>query len=88
MNIGTVFSAPGRECEEPALIPRNTFGDNTPMREIDRWAHEEMELAARHGDRAQKRRRYVDSLIKAINGDLDGFTLGEAERRFWGGNDD
>jgi hypothetical protein len=56
------------------------------MREVDRWADEEVELAARHTDRAQKRRYYVDSLIKAVNGDLD-VTLGEAERRFHAGND-
>lgn len=76
---GGIF--PRGECEEGALIPRDTFPDATPMSEIDRWANEELELAARHTDRAQKRRYYVDSLIKAVNGDLNA-TLGEAERRF------
>jgi hypothetical protein len=76
---------PRDDCEG-ALIPRDTFPDATPMSEIDRWADEELELAARHTDRAQKRRYYVDSLIKAINGDLN-VTLGEAERRFHHGDD-
>jgi hypothetical protein len=65
--------------EEGALIPRDTFPDTTPLRELDRWADEEVELAARHVERARKRRRYVDSLIKAANGNLNA-TLGEAER--------
>jgi hypothetical protein len=77
---------PWSDNEEGALIPRDTFPDATPMSEIDRWTDEELELAARHTDRAQKRRHYVDSLIKAINGDLS-VTLGEAERRFHHGDD-
>lgn len=76
---GGIF--PRSEFEEGALIPRDTFPDATPMREVDRWAEEEVELASRHAERAQKRRRYVDSLIKAVDGDLDA-TLGEAERKF------
>lgn len=72
---------PRSEFEEGALIPRDTFPDATPMHEVDRWAEEEVELASRHGERAQKRRRYVDSLIKAVGGDLNA-TLGEAERKF------
>lgn len=71
--------------EEGALIPRDTFPDTTPLRELDRWADEEMELAARHGERARKRRRYVDSLIKAANGDLNA-TLGEAEQNLHHGD--
>ena len=83
-----------------ALIPRDTFAATTPLREIDRWAdeevelaqrhlelaHEEVELASRRTERAGKRRRYVDGLIKAINGDLD-VTLGEAEHRLHDGDD-
>jgi len=71
---------PREQSEEGAIIPRDTFPDTTPLAEIDRWADEELELAARHGERAQKRRYYVDSLIKAVNGDLNA-TLGEAEQR-------
>lgn len=71
---------PRGEFEEGALIPRDTFPDTTPMYEVDRWANEELELAARHAERAHKRRRYVDSLIKAVNGDLNA-TLAEAERK-------
>lgn len=78
---------PYEQAEEGALIPRDTFGDSTPLREVDRWADEELELAARWATRAHKRRRYVDALIKTVNGDLD-VTLGEAERRFHGGADD
>ena len=72
---------PRGEFEEGAIIPRDTFPDATPLHEIDRWADEEVEIAARHGERAHKRRRYVDGLIKAVGGDLNA-TLGEAERRF------
>jgi hypothetical protein len=74
---------PRGECGTEAIIPRDTYGDNTPLHEVDRWADEELELAARHTGRAEKRRRYVDSLIKAVNGDLNA-TLGEAERRLHG----
>ena len=74
---------PRDECGTEAIIPRDTYGDSTPLHEVDRWANEELELAARHTGRAEKRRRYVDSLIKAVNGDLNA-TLGEAERRLHG----
>jgi hypothetical protein len=74
---------PRDECGTEAIIPRDTYGDSTPLHEVDRWADEELELAARHTGRAEKRRRYVDSLIKAVNGDLN-VTLGEAERRLHG----
>lgn len=74
---------PRGECGTEAIIPRDTYGDSTPLHEVDRWADEELELAARHTGRAEKRRRYVDSLIKAVNGDLNA-TLGEAERRLHG----
>lgn len=74
------------ENAEGALIPRDTFPDTTPMYEVDRWADEEVELASRHAERAQKRRRYVDSLIKAVNGDLNA-TLAEAERKFHDSDD-
>jgi hypothetical protein len=74
---------PRGECGTEAIIPRDTYGDNTPLHEVDRWTDEELELAARHTGRAEKRRRYVDSLIKAVNGDLNA-TLGEAERRLHG----
>lgn len=77
---------PWDDTDEGALIPRDTFPDSTPMREVDRWANEELELASRHADRAHKRRRYVDSLIKAINGDLNA-TLREAEHRLHHGDD-
>lgn len=77
---------PWDDTDEGALIPRDTFPGITPMREIDRWTDEELELASRHVDRAHKRRRYVDSLIKAINGDLNA-TLDEAERRLHDGDD-
>jgi hypothetical protein len=69
------------ENEEGALIPRDTFGDDTPLSEVDRWADEQLELAARFTDRATKRRFYVDGLIKAVSGDMNA-TLGEAERAF------
>jgi hypothetical protein len=69
------------ENEEGALIPRDTFGDDTPLSEVDRWADDELELAARFTDRARKRRFYVDGLIKAVSGDMNA-TLGEAERAF------
>lgn len=69
------------ENEEGALIPRDTFGDDTPLYEVDRWAAEQLELAARFTDRATKRRFYVDGLIKAVDGDMNA-TLGQAERAF------
>lgn len=78
---------PYDQVEGGALIPRDTFGDTTTLRELDRWADEELELASRFSARAHKRRRYVDGLIKAANGNLDA-TLVEAERRFHGDADD
>lgn len=77
---------PRSEHEEGALIPRDCFPDTTPLAEIDRWTNEELELASRHADRAHKRRRYVDSLIKAVDGDLNA-TLGEAEHLFHDSDD-
>jgi hypothetical protein len=64
-----------------ALIPRDAFPDSTPLPEIDRYADQELELAARHTDAAQRLRFYVDSLKKAVP-DWQNATLGEAERAF------
>jgi hypothetical protein len=80
---GGIF--PRDDCEG-ALIPRDTFPGTTPMHEIDRWASENLELMSRGLDRAHKIRRYADSLIKAVNGDLQ-LSLDEAERRLHNGND-
>lgn len=74
---------PRTEYEEGAIIPRDTFPDSAPLHELDRWAAQELELAARFSAKADKVRRYVDSLIKAANGDLN-MSLGEAERLLHG----
>jgi|SRR5262252_1101260 len=69
------------QYEGGGLIPRDAFPDNTPMHEINRWADQELELAARFTGKAERLRFYVDGLIKAVHGNMDA-TLGEAERAF------
>ncbi len=71
------------------LIPRDAFPDSTPLAEIDRWTDRELELAARFTDKAQRRRFYVDGLIKAAGSDWRqrNVTLGEAERAFHDSDD-
>lgn len=74
---------PAKQSEEGALIPRDTFPDSTPLRELARWVEQEKELARRFGARVDKLGRYFDALVKAANGDLN-VTLEEAERRLHG----
>lgn len=77
------------EQYDGALIPRDAFPDSTPLAEIDRWTDRELELAARFTDKAQRRRFYVDGLIKAVGSDWRErhVTLGEAERAFHDSDD-
>lgn len=80
---------PREDCEERgeepggAIIPRDTFGDTTPLSELVRWAEQERELARRFNARVDRLCYYIDSLVKAANGDLT-MTLGEAEGRLHG----
>src|SRR5258707_10860199 len=74
------------QYEDGGLIPRDAFPDSTPMLEISQFADRELELAARYTDKAQRRRFYVDSLIKAAGTDWQSMTLGEAERAFHDGD--
>ena len=85
---GRIF-AEDDQYEGGALIPRDAFPDSTLLDEIDRWADRELELAARFTDKAQRRRFYVDSLIKAAGSDWRerNVTLGEAERAFHDSDD-
>jgi hypothetical protein len=71
------------------LIPRDAFPDSTPLAEIDRWTDRELELAARFTDKAERRRFYVDGLIKAAGSGWRerNVTLGEAERAFHDSDD-
>jgi hypothetical protein len=71
------------------LIPRDAFPDSTPLAEIDRWADQELELMARGMGKAQRRRFYVDGLIKAAGSGWRerNVTLGEAERAFHDSDD-
>jgi hypothetical protein len=78
---------PYDQCEGGALIPRDTFGDTTPLSELVRWAEQERELARRFNARVDRLCHYIDSLVKAVNGDLNA-TLGEAERRLHGNSND
>jgi hypothetical protein len=73
----------GEEPSEGALIPRNTYPDTTPLSELVRWAEQERELARRFNARVDRLCHYIDSLVKAANGDLN-MTLGEAEKRLHG----
>lgn len=73
----------GEEPREGALIPRDTFPDTTPLSELVRWAEQERELARRFNARVDRVCYYIDSLVKASNGDLT-MALGDAERRLHG----
>jgi hypothetical protein len=75
------------QYEGGGLIPRDAFPDSTPLPEIDRYADQELELAARHTEAAQRLRFYVDGLIKAVGAGWRNATLGEAERAFHDGDD-
>ena len=73
----------GEEPREGALIPRDTFPDTTPLSELVRWAEQERELARRFNARVDRLCYYIDSLVKAANGDL-AMALGDAESRLHG----
>ena len=73
----------GEEPREGALIPRDAYPDTTPLSELVRWAEQERELARRFNARVDRLCYYIDSLVKAANGDLN-VTLGEAESRLHG----
>lgn len=73
----------GEEPSEGAMIPRDTYPDTTPLSELVRWAEQERELARRFNARVDRLCHYIDSLVKAADGNLN-MTLGEAENRLHG----
>jgi hypothetical protein len=86
-NNATRRATEDAQYDDGALIPRDAFPDSTPMPEIDRWTDQELELQARGMGRAQRRRVYVDSLIKAGGDDWRNMNLGECERAFHDSDD-
>lgn len=80
-------AAEDAQYDDGALIPRDAFPDSTPMPEIDRWTDQELELQARGMGRAQRRRFYVDGLIKAGGDSWRSMSLGECERAFHDSDD-
>ena len=54
--------------EQLALFGR--FADDTTLAEMQRYCSAQAEMTARFSERDDKRQRYLDSLIKAVGGDL------------------
>lgn len=61
--------------EQRGLFER--FSDDTTLAALQRYADEQAELTARFSRRCEMRQSYLDSLVKAVNGDM-AKTLGEA----------
>ncbi len=66
------------QYEGGGLFPVDTFGPKTTLAELLRYAEEMAELTARFARRDDERKLYVDSLIKAVHGNMDA-TWEEAE---------
>lgn len=58
------------QYEGGGLFPADTFGPKSTLAELDRYREEMAELTARFAARDDDRRMYLDSLIKAVNGDM------------------
>lgn len=58
------------QYEGGGLFPADTYGPKSTLAELGRYAEEMAELTARFAARDDDRRMYLDSLIKAVNGDM------------------